>query len=403
MLSSSLFQGKTILGPMVRICDLSFRTVCEDNGADVVFTEEVVAAKLVSSRREVRRYPCVEEDVIEYVTYEQFKNKVKRSVVLSLHSCRTAHAPVVLQLGAADGAVAARAALQCSRDITAVDINMGCPKSFSVSNGFGAALMRKPEAAGAILRQLHASLNSPEAIAELHDVTIPISFKTRLHGTDPAETVTMLRTILQSAGHQPETPVVHAITLHARLREQRSETVPLYDTAASVVKACRADPFFSGLCFVLNGSVASRADGEKKARTYNFDAAMMARSALCDPTRFACPPSDGVEPLLDEAHYWRVNRSILRMSIRYRKEFKNYKYHLTRLFPEVPLLRPYMPHVQEVLRTYEDCYGFFKLSPEEREEAERCRHGVELLDSYPPSGERTAAKRPREEESNPTT
>lgn len=30
-------------------------------------------------------------------------------------------------------------------DVAAVDINMGCPKSFSISGGMGAALLTKPE------------------------------------------------------------------------------------------------------------------------------------------------------------------------------------------------------------------------------------------------------------------
>lgn len=30
-------------------------------------------------------------------------------------------------------------------DVSAVDINMGCPKSFSISGGMGAALLAKPE------------------------------------------------------------------------------------------------------------------------------------------------------------------------------------------------------------------------------------------------------------------
>lgn len=34
--------------------------------------------------------------------------------------------------------------LSC-KDVAAVDINMGCPKSFSISGGMGAALLSKPE------------------------------------------------------------------------------------------------------------------------------------------------------------------------------------------------------------------------------------------------------------------
>lgn len=31
------------------------------------------------------------------------------------------------------------------KDVAAVDINMGCPKSFSISGGMGAALLSKPD------------------------------------------------------------------------------------------------------------------------------------------------------------------------------------------------------------------------------------------------------------------
>jgi tRNA-dihydrouridine synthase 2 len=39
-------------------------------------------------------------------------------------------------------------------DITGVDVNMGCPKSFSTSGGMGSALMKEPENAQAIMRAL---------------------------------------------------------------------------------------------------------------------------------------------------------------------------------------------------------------------------------------------------------
>ena len=31
------------------------------------------------------------------------------------------------------------------QDVAAIDINMGCPKSFSISGGMGAALLKKPD------------------------------------------------------------------------------------------------------------------------------------------------------------------------------------------------------------------------------------------------------------------
>jgi len=39
-------------------------------------------------------------------------------------------------------------------DISGVDVNMGCPKKFSVHGGMGAALMRTPDNAKSIMKAL---------------------------------------------------------------------------------------------------------------------------------------------------------------------------------------------------------------------------------------------------------
>ncbi|KAL7241817.1 hypothetical protein ACSBR1_014410 [Camellia fascicularis] len=47
------------------------------------------------------------------------------------------------------------------KDVAAVDINMGCPKSFSISGGMGAALLTKPELILDILTTLKRNLDTP--------------------------------------------------------------------------------------------------------------------------------------------------------------------------------------------------------------------------------------------------
>lgn len=42
------------------------------------------------------------------------------------------------------------------KDVAAVDINMGCPKSFSVSGGMGAALLSKPD----LIHDVHNAYSS---------------------------------------------------------------------------------------------------------------------------------------------------------------------------------------------------------------------------------------------------
>ncbi|CCW67093.1 unnamed protein product [Phytomonas sp. Hart1] len=402
----SIFYGHVMLAPMVRICHLGFRLLCEAHGAGVVFSEEIVAAKLCHCHRESRSYPgLAESNIVEYVAYDRYKQAFKRSVVFSTlakkgrssrginGSCVSAL--VVLQLGASDGAVAAKAVTLCREDIDGVDINMGCPKKFSVGNGFGAVLMENTAAAGDILRQIHAIVLDRKTGGEAScrpgsDRFFPISFKTRLKSLEPSTTVIMLKEILMASGHTPQDPIVHAITLHARLRDQRSESPPLYDVAAKVITQCRCDPYFSGVCFVLNGSIQSRADGIEKMRHYGFNACMIARAALVDVTCFS--PSyvypvgtdhTDQESQSAQVHHMKILKEMLLFAVCYRTPFKNFKYHLARIFSEVQVLKSKMPTVQEGLRSYSDCCDFFQVKPEELELVKRCENEIEFVDSPP--------------------
>lgn len=50
-----------------------------------------------------------------------------------------------MQLGTADPALALKATLMVAQDIAFVDVNCGCPKSFSIQGGMGAALLSDPD------------------------------------------------------------------------------------------------------------------------------------------------------------------------------------------------------------------------------------------------------------------
>lgn len=63
---------------------------------------------------------------------------------------------------------ALKAALVVEKDVSAIDINMGCPKHYSVSKSMGAAHMSSPEAAEDLIKTLRRNLS------------IPVSVKTRL-------------------------------------------------------------------------------------------------------------------------------------------------------------------------------------------------------------------------------
>merc|ERR550532_2187815 len=57
-----------------------------------------------------------------------------------------------------DGDRAAAAALRLVDDVAGIDVNMGCPKGFSLKGGMGAALLSQPEKVKDVLTKLVAAV-----------------------------------------------------------------------------------------------------------------------------------------------------------------------------------------------------------------------------------------------------
>lgn len=155
-----------------------------------------------------------------------------------------AGATLIGQFGVFDPAVAVAGMELLSPFVAGLDINQGCPKAFSVKNGMGAALMVNRDNAAAIMKAMATSFAQQ-----------PLSFKTRLFEQVP-ESLVHLRAMYR-ATKEAGNPI-HAMTLHSRHRPQRSETAPLYDDAAHLVRLIRADAELKHLCLIFNGSVAMR-------------------------------------------------------------------------------------------------------------------------------------------------
>lgn len=83
-------------------------------------------------------------------------------------TCALERDKVVLQLGTASAERALKVAKMMENDVAAIDINMGCPKEFSIKGGMGAALLSDPNRAKEILRTL------------IENIKIPITCKIRL-------------------------------------------------------------------------------------------------------------------------------------------------------------------------------------------------------------------------------
>lgn len=87
-------------------------------------------------------------------------------------------------------------------DVAGIDINMGCPKEFSVKGGMGVALMADLEKAKTILRSL------------VNGVSCPITCKVRVL-PDVEATVAVCRSLAETG--------IAAIGVHGRTRDERPQ------------------------------------------------------------------------------------------------------------------------------------------------------------------------------------
>lgn len=69
-------------------------------------------------------------------------------------TCKAEKSAVVMQIGTNDPDRALAVGQFVQNDIAALDVNMGCPKEFSIKGGMGAALLSQPDKAVNILKNL---------------------------------------------------------------------------------------------------------------------------------------------------------------------------------------------------------------------------------------------------------
>ncbi|XP_017007273.2 tRNA-dihydrouridine(20) synthase [NAD(P)+]-like [Drosophila takahashii] len=184
------YRDKLILAPMVRVGTLPMRLLALEMGADIVYTEELVDLKLIKS---IRR-PNAALGTVDFVD--------PSDGTIVFRTCAQETSRLVLQLGTSDPNRALAVGQLLQRDIAGLDINMGCPKEFSIKGGMGAALLSDPAKAALILRTLCSGLD------------IPVTCKIRIL-PDVAQTIDLVQQLAATG--------IAAIGIHARTRDERPQ------------------------------------------------------------------------------------------------------------------------------------------------------------------------------------
>jgi nifR3 family TIM-barrel protein len=157
-------------------------------------------------------------------------------------------------------AMARAAAIIEAEGFFGVDINFGCSVAAVCRKGCGAALLREPDTAAAIVAAVRRA------------VDIPVFVKFRTGWEDRPEAAVAMARRFEAAG-------ADALTFHPRVAPDRRTRPPKW-TYIGEVKAAVAIPVFG------NGDVFDRADCERMVRVTGCDGVALGRLALAKPWIF---------------------------------------------------------------------------------------------------------------------
>ena len=227
-------DNNVILAPLAGITNLPFRLLAKACGCGLVCSEMISANGLVYQSGKT----------------EQMLNSAPQEKPLSVQI-----------FGSDPGILAEAAAIVESKGADIVDINFGCSVRKVVKTGSGAALMRTPDLAKALLTAIRKAIG------------IPLTIKIRSGWDASGREALNIAGIAQDCG-------VDAIAVHPRTAGQHFRGLADWSVIAAVKKNV-------GIPVIGNGDIISARDALKMLEETGCDAVMIGRRAIGNPTIFS--------------------------------------------------------------------------------------------------------------------
>lgn len=230
-----LGERPVMLAPMEDVTDRSFRLICKELGADMVYTEFVSADALIRDIPATTRKLSI--DPGERPTAIQIYGREVEPMVEAARIVEAAHPDIL-------------------------DINFGCPVKKVAGKGAGAGM----------LRDIPKMLEITRAVVKA--VSIPVTVKTRLGWDHESKIIVELAEQLQDCG-------IKALTVHGRTRSQ------MYTGSADweMIARVKENPRLS-IPVIGNGDITTPELVRAAFDRYGVDGVMVGRASIGAPWIF---------------------------------------------------------------------------------------------------------------------
>ena len=261
-----LGERPLFLAPMEDVTDASFRYICKEFGADMMYTEFISSDGLI--RDAAKTIAKMKLYDYEHPIGIQIYGNIPEALV--------------------EAAVRAEAA---GPDV--IDINFGCPVNKIAKRGAGSGMMRYPD----------LMVEITEAVVKA--VHTPVTVKTRLGWDEDSKIIVEIAERLQDAG-------ISALTIHGRTRCQ------MYKGEAdwTLIGQVKANPRMH-IPIIGNGDITSPEKAKEAFGRYGVDGIMIGRASFGHPWIFR-----------EVRHYLDTGEVLPPMSVADRVDLA--KKHLTR-------------------------------------------------------------------------
>ena len=224
-----------MLAPMEDVTDVSFRQICREQGADMVYTEFVSADAVIRS--------------IDSTLRKMVINPGERPAAIQIYGREVG--PMV---------EAARIAQEVHPDV--IDLNFGCPVKKVAHKGAGAGMLRNVPLMLEITREV------------VRAVDVPVTAKTRLGWDCNNKIIVELAEQLQDCG-------IQALTIHGRTRSQMYNGEADWTLIGEVKNNQRMT-----IPIIGNGDIISAPKLAEYYDRYGVDGIMVGRASIGAPWIF---------------------------------------------------------------------------------------------------------------------